>query len=94
MAKSTSSANLRSLLAENTFQVATDQAKNQIRENLPAAKHYVAYPDTAQGQRALNREMRRKTRLDVLRQLVGFSLKQKLLIKCFRALNLFSYGEF
>ena len=38
MTKSMSSANLRSLLAENTFQIATEQMKNQIRKKLPAAK--------------------------------------------------------
>ena len=81
------SVNLRSLLAENTFQIVTEEMKNQIREKLHAAKHYVAYPDTTQGQRMLNQEMRRKTRLNVLWQLVWFSLKQKLLIKCLHAIE-------
>ena len=66
MTKSMSSVNLRSLLAENTFQIVTEQMKNQIRKKLPAAKHYIVYPDTTQGQRALNEEIRRKTRLSVL----------------------------
>ena len=66
MTESMSSVNLRSLLAENTFQIVTDQKETQIRKKLHAAKHYIVYPETTQGQRTLNQEIRRKTRLSVL----------------------------
>ena len=78
MAKSMSIVNLRSLLLGNTSQIATEQIKNQIRKKLPASKHYIVYPETTQGQRMLNREIRRKARLSFLWQNVGFSSKQKL----------------
>ena len=66
MAKSMSSVNLRSLLAENTFQIVTEQVKIKLGKKLPAAKHYIVYPDTTQGQRTLTQEIRRKTRLSAL----------------------------
>ena len=48
------------------------------------------HPDTTQGGGGtLNREIRKKTRLSALWQLVGVSLKQKLLIKSLHVLKSF-----
>ena len=77
MAESMSGANLRSFLAENTSQIVTEQMKNQIRKKLPAAKHYIAYPDTTQGRGTLNEEIRRKARLSALWEISRVSLKSK-----------------
>ena len=48
MAKSMSSVNLRSLLAENTFQIVTEQMKNQIRGKITCSKtlHRISGYDT------------------------------------------------
>ena len=78
MAKSMTSVNLSSLLAGNTFQIATEETKGQIRRKLPAAKHYIAYLETVQGEGILNQEIRKKTRLNVMWQIAGFSLKQNI----------------
>ena len=71
------SANLRSLLAGNTFQIATEEMKDRIMGKLHAAKHYIAYPETALGERIPNREIRKKARLNAMWQIAGFSLKRK-----------------
>ena len=90
LAKSMSSANLRSLMAENTFQIVTEQMKNQIRKKLHASKHYIVYPDTTQGQRTLNEAIRKKARLGVSWQIAWFPLKLKLLIRRLRVIKPFS----
>ena len=76
MKKSMTSVNLRNLLAGNTFQIVTEEMKDKIMKKLPAAKHYIVYPETVQGKRILNQEIRKNTRLNVLWQMAGFSLKQ------------------
>ena len=87
MTKSMTSINLRNLLAGNTFQIVTEEMKDKIRKKLPAAKHYIVYPETAQGERIPNQEIRKKTRLNVMWQMAGFSLKRKYLIKYSHALK-------
>ena len=51
MTKSMTSVNLRNLLAGNTFQIVTEEMKDKIRKKLPAAKHYIVYPETVQGKK-------------------------------------------
>ena len=43
------------------FQIVTESQKG-IRKRLPAAKNYIAYPETTQGERDLRDNMRQKTR--------------------------------
>ena len=87
MAKSMTIVNPRNLLAGNTFQIVTEETKDKIRRKLPAAKHYIVYPETVQGERILNQEIRKKTRLNALWQMAGFSLKQKHLVKDLHSLK-------
>ena len=77
MTKSTTSVNLRNLMADNTFQIVTEEMEDKIRKKLPAAKHYIVYPETVQGKRSLDQMIRKRTRLNVLWQMAEFSLKQK-----------------
>ena len=87
------SVNLGNLLAGKTSQTVTGEMKDKIRRKLPAAKHYIVYPETVQGKRSLNQMIRKRTRLSVMWQMAGFSLKQKHLINDTHALKpLFSNG--
>ena len=48
--KSMSNVYLRSSIADNTFQIVTEQMKIKLEEP-PVSKHYIVYPDTTQGER-------------------------------------------
>ena len=78
MAKSMTSANLRYLMAGDTYQIATEEMKGEIRRTLPAAKHHIVYPETVQGERILSQEIRKKARLNLLWQMAGFPMKQNI----------------
>ena len=47
--KARSSDNLRNPLTGDTFRIVTADTKKEIRENPPAPKHYIVYPETIQG---------------------------------------------
>ena len=53
---------LKRLLRENVFQISTELQKGEIRKRLPAAKHYIVYPETTKGERDLDNNMGKKTR--------------------------------
>ena len=62
LTKAMSSGNLRCLLAENSSRIVTEVEMAGIRKRLPVAKHYTVYPETTQGQKDCDKDMRRKTR--------------------------------
>ena len=53
------------------------ETKDKIRKKLHAAKHYIVYPWAVQGERIPNQEVRKKTRLNAMWQMPGFSLRRK-----------------
>ena len=68
LTKSTSGDKLRRLLNENIFQIVTEIQKSEIRKRLPAAKHYIVYPETSQGEKNLGNSMRQKKRVGEIAQ--------------------------
>ena len=63
LTKSMTGAKLRRLFNENISQIVTENQEGEIRKRLPSAKHYIAYPETKQGQKDLNHNTRLKTRV-------------------------------
>ena len=56
---------LKRLLSENIFQIATELRNGEIRKRLRAAKHYIVYPETTQGKKDLDNNMRQRTRAGI-----------------------------
>ena len=63
MTKSLPVVNLGNALAGNMLRVAAEERKAEIRRKIHASKHYVAYPETIQGKKDLDTDMRRRTRV-------------------------------
>ena len=51
LTKSLSIVNLRNLLGGNTFRIATEERKKEIRTNIHSSKHYIVYHEAIQGKR-------------------------------------------
>ena len=49
MTESLSSVNLRNILSINVFRIETEDIEKEILSKIPAAKHYIVYPETTQG---------------------------------------------
>ena len=47
---------------EIVFRIVTEIQKAEIRQRLPAEKHYIVYPETIQGHKDWDIDMRRNTR--------------------------------
>ena len=62
LAKSMTGVMFKRLLSENIPQIVTVSRKGEIGKRLPAAKHYIAYPDTTQRKKDLDNNMWQKTR--------------------------------
>ena len=62
LTKAMSSASAISLLNGASFRIVTEIQKGEIRRKLTASGHYIVYPETIQGRKDLNIDMRRKTR--------------------------------
>ena len=63
LTKSMAWVKLRRLLNGDISQIVTETHKGGIRKRLPAAKHYIAYPETTQGHKDLNQNASMKTRV-------------------------------
>ena len=50
-------------MGENIPQIVTESQKGEIRKRLHAATHYIVYPQTTQGKKDLDNNMRQKTRV-------------------------------
>ena len=64
LTKSMTGVVLKRLLNEHISQIVAESQKGEIRKRLPAAKHYIVYPETTQGNKDLDNNMRRKTRVE------------------------------
>ena len=54
---------LKRLLSGGIFRIVTESREGEIRKLLPAAKHYIVYPETTQGKKDLGNNMRQETRV-------------------------------
>ena len=72
LTKSLSIVNLGNLLSGNMFRIVTEARKKEIRREIPADTPYFVYREEIQGQKDLNTDMRRKTRVGRCWQIVKF----------------------
>ena len=48
---------------KNTFRIVTGEREEEVRRKIPAPKHYILHPGTTQGEKDLDTDIRRKSRV-------------------------------